>query len=86
MRIGAALCACMLAISCLTAAVRAGEYQDRYHSDLAAYPNIVRPHRVVRFSEFDYHSRYPLVGCYWQARPLRVWRGNWAWGRKITCY
>ena len=46
----------------------------------------VVPHRVVRFSEFDYYSAYPLVGCYCQETPIRDWRGNWFWGTKTTCY
>jgi hypothetical protein len=44
------------------------------------------PHRVVRFSEFDYYSPYPLVGCYCEEAPIRDRRGNWFWGTKTTCY
>ncbi len=44
------------------------------------------PHRVVRFSEFDYYSPYPLVGCYCQEAPIRDWRGNWFWGTKNICF
>jgi hypothetical protein len=44
------------------------------------------PHRVVRFSEFDYYLPYPLVGCYPEEAPIRDWRGNWFWGTKAKCY
>jgi len=44
------------------------------------------PHRVVRFSEFDYYLPYPIVGCYFEEAPIRDWRGNWFWGAKTVCY
>ena len=44
------------------------------------------PHRVVRFSEFDYYSPYPLVGCYFEEAPIRDGLGNWFWGAKTRCY
>jgi hypothetical protein len=47
------------------------------------------PHRRVRFSEFDYYSRYGdygRVGCYWKEVPVPDLRGGWVWGRKTTCY
>jgi len=69
---------------------RAGSYIP----DHAAYRyrrpyGYAEPYRRVRFSEFDYYSRYGdygRAGCFWQEEPLQDWRGGWVWGYRTTCY
>jgi hypothetical protein len=66
--------------------VRAGAYGyvDPYRRAYA----YEAPYRRVRFSEFDYYSRYGnfgRAGCFWQEEPVRVWPG-WVWGVTTTCY
>jgi hypothetical protein len=68
---------------------RAGALQPYYAAYPYPYVGYVEPHRVVRFSEFDYYSRfgdYGHAGCYWKKVPIRDWRGGWVWGVKTTCY
>ena len=66
--------------------VRAGAYgYDNPYRRAYAY---AAPSRRVRFSEFDYYSRYGdygRAGCFWQEVPVRVWPG-WVWGVRTTCY
>jgi hypothetical protein len=84
----------VLVLGCLTGTAQAGDYHflDRVGVDpySAIYPGtpayITERQQVVRFSEFDQYSRYPLIGCYSQEAPIRTWRGDWVWGVKITCY
>ena len=72
--------------------VRAGQYIPDYVIEYPrppVYAQFVEPHRRVRFTEFDYYSRYGdygRVGCYWHETPLRDWRGGWVWGRRTICY
>jgi len=59
-------------------------YDDAYRRAYA----YAAPYRRVRFTEFDYYSRYGnygRAGCFWQEEPMRVWPG-WVWGVSTTCY
>ena len=68
--------------------LRAGAFAPYYETYPRPDVHVAEPHRVVRFSEFDYYTRYGdygRAGCYWREAPLHDWRG-WVWGVKVFCF
>lgn len=50
------------------------------------YVEDTEPHRVVHFRKYNSYANPAAARCHWREAPVRVERGLWVWGGKMTCY